>query len=97
MSRTYDQDRPVNIHLSPVQIAKLRSEMMRTRTDRDPAATAVQVNTFVTSFAYGRDAALSDDDGYSIFRAALDDGASYVVAGLIEGLASTRGTQGMVK
>ena len=86
--RTVDQDRPVNLGLPPLVIAKQRSESLPDPVDRI---------RFMDAFKQARVAeARGDQRLYSWYRAALEADDSVVVAGYIEGAASVHARKGLV-
>lgn len=80
MTRVFDRDRPVNLGLSPLAIARQRSQMLNDPIDR---------GRFMGAFARAQTAELRGDERlYHWYRAALDADDSVAVAGYIEGAAS---------
>ena len=85
---TVDRDRPVNLGLPPLVIAKQRSERLPDPLDRA---------RFMDAFGKARIAgARGDERLYNWYRSALDADDSVVVAGLIEGAASVHARKGLV-
>ena len=88
MTHTYDKDRPVNLGLPPLMIAKQRSEQLTDGTVFDKAR-------FMDAFAKARVAETRGDGRlYHWYRAALDADDSVAVAGFIEGAASVHAQKG---
>lgn len=85
---TIDRDRPVNLGLPPLVIAKQRSERLPDPVDRAK---------FMDAFTKARIAeARGDSRLYDWFRSALETYDSVVVAGYIEGASSVHARKGLV-
>lgn len=88
MTRVYDRDRPVNLGLPPLVIARQRSESLPDPLDRVK---------FMDAFGKARVAeARGDGRLYHWYRAALEADDSVTVSGYIEGAASVRARDGLV-
>lgn len=86
--RTVDLDRPVNLGLPPLVIAKQRSESLPDPIDRA---------RFMDAFTKARVAESRGDERlYHWYRAALDADDSVTVSGYIEGAASVHARKGLV-
>jgi hypothetical protein len=88
VTRTYDRDRPVNLQANAFVVAAHRAEHFE----------GLDHNRFMDTFRVARVAGQTgrEEDLYQAFRHALDADDSVTVAGIIEGLASTRGPEGKV-
>jgi hypothetical protein len=87
-ARVYDRNQPVR-ELSPSILADQRAEQLYEATEDDKTH-------FMLWYQRGRSATLQNDERvYGWFREALDDDDSVAVAGLIEGITSTR-SKGLV-
>ena len=81
--RVYDRNQPVR-ELSPAVIADQRAEQLTDATEDDRAH-------FMLWFQRARIAVARDDQRlYGWYRTALDGDDSVAVAGIVEGIASTR-------
>lgn len=88
MTYTVDRDRPVNLGLPPLVIAKQRSASLPDPLDRAK---------FMDAFTVARVAESRGDQRlYGWFRAALEADDSVTVAGYIEGAASVHAQRGLV-
>lgn len=89
MTRVFDRDRPVNLGLPPLVIAKQRSERLADPIDRAK---------FLDAFTKARIAETRGDQRlYTWYRGALEADDSVVVAGYIEGAASVHAQRGPVR